>query len=154
MIRTFENDQAPPDPPGWLRAMMKIIAGLILLLVPLSSIAEECEISGKAILWAYDSCFWQHETDDAIHPGVLDCVDEGQQVMLAQRVQLDILDQDHFIVVRVENGIIDNLLDRLAVAARQVLHRTRSPVRRILQAIPGGILAHSPDDGLVEFFKL
>jgi hypothetical protein len=61
--------------------MMKIIAGLILLLVPLSSIAEECEISGKAILWAYDSCFWQHETDDAIHPGVLDCVDEGQQVI-------------------------------------------------------------------------
>jgi len=29
---------------------MKITAGLILLLVPFSSIAEECEISGKAIL--------------------------------------------------------------------------------------------------------
>ena len=61
--------------------MMKIIAGLILLLVPFSSIAEECEISGKAILWAYDVCFWEHETDDSTHPGVIDCVAEGQQVI-------------------------------------------------------------------------
>ena len=61
--------------------MMKIIAGFILLLVPFSTIAEACEISGKAILWAYDVCFWQHETDDSLHPGVIDCVEEGEQVI-------------------------------------------------------------------------
>ena len=81
MSRTLENDQSPPKKPGRLIAMMKIIAGFILLLVPFSTIAEACEISGKAILWAYDVCFWQHETDDSLHPGVIDCVEEGEQVI-------------------------------------------------------------------------
>jgi hypothetical protein len=60
---------------------MKIFTLIILLMVPFSSPAEECEISGKAILWAYDSCFWEYETDDSIHPGVIDCVNEGQKLI-------------------------------------------------------------------------
>ena len=50
-------------------------------MVPFSSTAEECEISGKARLWAYDACFWKYETDDSIHPGVIDCVNEGQKLI-------------------------------------------------------------------------
>ena len=50
-------------------------------MVPFYVTAEECEISGKAILWAYDSCFWEYETDDSIHPGVIDCVNEGQKLI-------------------------------------------------------------------------
>ena len=64
-----------------LSAKMKIFTFIILMMVPFSSTAEECEISGKAILWAYDACFWEHETDDSIHPGVIDCVEKGQKLI-------------------------------------------------------------------------
>lgn len=60
---------------------MKLFTIIILLMVPFSSAAEECEISGNATLWAYDACFWEHETDDSIHPGVIDCVNEGQKLI-------------------------------------------------------------------------
>ena len=60
---------------------MKVFAFILLLLAPFSSPAEECEISGKAILWGYDVCFWEYETDDSIHPGVIDCVEEGQELI-------------------------------------------------------------------------
>ena len=60
---------------------MKIFICILFLLMPFSSTAEECKISGKAILWAYDVCFWEHETDDSIHPGVIECVEEGQKLI-------------------------------------------------------------------------
>lgn len=60
---------------------MKIMIYLFFLLLPVSSLAEECRISGKAILWAYDACFWQHETDDSLHPGVIECVAQGEQLI-------------------------------------------------------------------------
>ena len=51
------------------------VAVLLLAFLPLSVMAEECSISGRAILWAYDSSFWKYETDDSIHPGVIECVE-------------------------------------------------------------------------------
>ena len=54
---------------------------IILFLIPFTSNAGECEISGKAILWAYDACFWEYETDDSIHPGVIECVKEGKKLI-------------------------------------------------------------------------
>jgi hypothetical protein len=60
---------------------MKKFIFTISLLVPFISTAEECKISGKAILWAYDACFWKYETDDSIHPGVIDCVREGRKLI-------------------------------------------------------------------------
>jgi len=37
--------------------------------------ASACEIPGYAERWALASCFYQHETDDELHPGVLECFD-------------------------------------------------------------------------------
>ena len=53
---------------------------LVLLVIFVSSAvdAEDCEITGRAILWAYDTCFWEYETDDSIHPGVIECVENAQ----------------------------------------------------------------------------
>ena len=53
---------------------------LLLLIIFVSSavVAEDCEITGRAILWAYDACFWEYETDDSIHPGVIECVEKAQ----------------------------------------------------------------------------
>ena len=55
------------------------IAPLLLVLISLSVSAEECKVSGHAILWAYDSCFWKYEADDSIHPEVLECVEKSQE---------------------------------------------------------------------------
>ena len=51
---------------------------LLTILVSSATDVEDCEITGKAILWAYDTCFWEYETDDSIHPGVIDCVKNAQ----------------------------------------------------------------------------
>lgn len=60
---------------------MKLAIIIIIGLFTLNSYAKECEISGRAILWAYDSCFWEYETDDSIHPGVLKCVAKAEKIL-------------------------------------------------------------------------
>ncbi len=37
-----------------------------------------CEVTGAALLSAYDRCFWEYETDDALHPGVEACVESAR----------------------------------------------------------------------------
>ncbi len=51
---------------------------LLIILVSSAVVAEDCEITGRAILWAYDTCFWEYETDDSIHPGVIECVENAK----------------------------------------------------------------------------
>ena len=60
---------------------MKKLICIIFLLIPFISAARECKISGEAILWAYDACFWEYETDDSIHPGVIQCINEGKKLI-------------------------------------------------------------------------
>ena len=60
---------------------MKLATIIFIGLFTLNSYGKECEISGKAILWAYDSCFWEYETDDSIHPGVLKCVKKSEKLI-------------------------------------------------------------------------
>src|SRR5471032_738419 len=48
--------------------------------------------------------------------------DERQQVMFAQRVQLDVLDDHHLVVVGGEQCAVDDFLDALRIAMTQVLH--------------------------------
>ena len=57
---------------------------IILALLPALHAADaraRCEISGDAHLWAYDACLWRYETDDTLHPGVIDCVDRNQALI-------------------------------------------------------------------------
>ena len=56
---------------------MKILV-LPIVLVPILAFAEECEIEGNAIHWAYDYCFSINETDDSINPSVIECTDKAQ----------------------------------------------------------------------------
>ncbi len=62
---------------------MKLAIIIIIGLFDLNSYGKECEISGRAILWAYDSCYWEYETDDSIHPGVLKCVANAEKIIEA-----------------------------------------------------------------------
>ena len=56
---------------------MKFLMPLIIF-ISFAVDAKDCEITGRAILWAYDSCFWEYETDDSIHPGVIECVEKAR----------------------------------------------------------------------------
>ena len=58
---------------------MKPFLVILIVLFTLNSYSKECEISGRAILWAYDSCFWEYETDDSIHPEVVKCVTKAEK---------------------------------------------------------------------------
>ena len=49
-----------------------------LVLFSINSYSKGCDISGYEMLWAYDYCFAEHETDDSIHPGVIQCVENAQ----------------------------------------------------------------------------
>lgn len=50
----------------------------LLLIAPAGKASDSCEISGDARLWAYDECLWRFETDDTLHPGVMECYDRDQ----------------------------------------------------------------------------
>ena len=62
---------------------MQRIAFLTIALLAANSAGagSRCEISGRAELWSYDSCLWQFETDDTLHPGVSKCVDRNQKLI-------------------------------------------------------------------------
>jgi hypothetical protein len=68
---------------GYLTIVMhiKVLITIITFLVASTCFGEECEISGKAILWAYDACFWEFETDDTLHPEVIKCVEKSEKLM-------------------------------------------------------------------------
>ena len=50
----------------------------LIIFVSFAVDAKDCGITGRAIFWAYDTCFWEYETDDSIHPGVIECVEKAQ----------------------------------------------------------------------------
>jgi len=79
------------------------VAVLLLAFLYLSVMAEECSISGRAILWAYDSCYWKYETDGSIHPEVIECVDASQNEIRGYCSSLAFLTQ-------LKNGIWKSLI--------------------------------------------
>lgn len=61
---------------------VSVLASLLAALTafamaPSAPAAAGCEIRGDAAHWAYDACFWQFETDDELHPGVVACAERN-----------------------------------------------------------------------------
>src|SRR5205814_1201021 len=67
--------------------------------------------------------------------------EEGQQMMLAQRVDLDVAHADQIFVALVVQGVPDDVGDGHVVAAREPLERRFHAGGRLAQALPGGVLA-------------
>ena len=63
------------------RAMRHAIVLALLLALYTVKAGADCEISGDARLWAYDACLWRYETDDTLHPGVIDCIEKNQSLI-------------------------------------------------------------------------
>ena len=61
--------------------MRSMILLALLLALHAVNAGSRCEISGDAHLWAYDACLWRYETDDTLHPGVIDCVEKNQALI-------------------------------------------------------------------------
>ena len=67
--------------------------------------------------------------------------EEWQQMVLAQAEDLNVLHDHHFVIRDREKRSIQYLIDILPVAAGQVSHGLRHPMRRPQQAFPAGVLA-------------
>jgi hypothetical protein len=77
---------------------------------------------------------------------------ERQQVMFAQRVQLDVLHQHHLAVVGAEQRAVGDFLQRLLVATAQVLHGLGGALGRVQQTFARNVLAElAKDRGVVLF---
>jgi hypothetical protein len=57
--------------------MRSLILLVLMLAISDTQAESSCEISGNARLWAYDASLWRYETDDTLHPSVMDCADEN-----------------------------------------------------------------------------
>ena len=79
--------------------------------------------------------------------------DKRQQVMFAQRVELDVLDQHHFAVVGAEQGTVGDFFECLFIAAAEVLHRLGGALWRVKQALAGDVLAELAEDRGVVLFQ-
>ena len=60
---------------------MKTLTTIVAILIASTIYSNECEITGKTILWAYDACLWEFETDDTLHPRVIECVEKSEDFM-------------------------------------------------------------------------
>ena len=79
--------------------------------------------------------------------------DERQQVVFAQRVQLDVLDQHHFAVIGAEQGTVGDLFERLFITAAEVLHGFGGTLWRVEQALAGHVLAQLAENRGVVLFQ-
>ena len=82
------------------------------------------------------------ETDDLAVGDIGDvgAPEERQQVVLTQRVQLDVPHQDHAVVLLLEQGIAHRVHDRKAITAGEPAQRLLKPLRRLEQALAVGVL--------------
>ena len=67
--------------------------------------------------------------------------EERQQVVLAQAVEVDVLDDHHLAVIDGEQGVVEDLVDVHVVAARQELERLFDALRRIQQSLTARIFS-------------
>jgi hypothetical protein len=77
----------------------------------------------------------------------VDPAEEGQHMMLAQAVEVGVLDEDHLVVADVEEGVVEDVDRILFVALRQEAHGLGVAMRGAGEAVPGGILAQLLQDG-------
>ncbi|MCY1527335.1 hypothetical protein D9M68_623990 [compost metagenome] len=75
--------------------------------------------------------------------GDMRLADKRQQVMLAQRVQLDVLDDHHLIVVGGEQRAVDHFFQALLVTMTKIPHGLGGTFRRVQQAFALRIFTHA-----------
>ena len=69
--------------------------------------------------------------------------DKRQHVMLAHRIQLNILHNNHFVVVRFEHSAIDDIVDVQLIAVGQEGEGLGRAIRCVYESVPFRILPNS-----------
>ncbi len=78
---------------------------------------------------------------------------ERQQVVLAQRVQFDVLDHHHFTGIGAEQCAVGHFFQGLRVTATQILHGLGGALGGVQQTFARDVLAQLPEDGGVILFQ-
>ena len=72
--------------------------------------------------------------------------------MLAKRVDLDVLDDDHLVRGRSVDGVVDDFLRRFAVPLSEKLEGSTRAARRIQQPLSFGVITKVDDELLDQIF--
>ena len=62
--------------------------------------------------------------------------EKRQQMVLAEAVEVDVLDDHHLVIIDGEQGVVEHRVHVGTVAARQKAHRLLDPLRRIDESFP------------------
>src|SRR5262249_31622769 len=76
------------------------------------------------------------------HVGDVALAEEGQEVVLAHRVKVDVLDHHHLVVLLGEKRLVQDIVYALSIARGEVLPGLGHARWRLLQALPRWVLAH------------
>ena len=106
------------------------------------------DLNGKTLLDLKPAGISLHHSGYLAQPGNLPvgyighvCLaDEWQHMVLAGRIEFNVLDEDHLLVLLVENGGLDDLNSVLGIALRHELHSLRHPLRCLQQSFPLNVL--------------
>ena len=75
-----------------------------------------------------------------------------QDMVFAQRIEFDVLDDDHVVVAGRKNGVVDDRVQVLVIAATQVGHRLGGALWGLDQSLAVGVFADPREDpGKVSF---
>jgi len=69
--------------------------------------------------------------------------DEGKQMVLTQRIKLNVFDQDDLTRTRLENGPVDDLIEILPITLCEKLQRPRRPIWSSLETLSINILSNA-----------
>src|SRR5581483_7078017 len=79
--------------------------------------------------------------------------EKGEEVMLAEGKEVDVLHDHHLLVVDREKSIVQDPVDILAIAAGQKMKRPLHPARRSLQPFARGIFPQRNQKVFNELFE-
>ncbi len=79
--------------------------------------------------------------------------EEGQQVVLAEGEEFDVLDDDHLVVVDVEEGGVEDGVDVHGVAAGEEGHGFFHALGGVEEAVAGGVFADAEEQFAVEILR-
>ena len=116
----FDND-TDAQPIGYLQHCSRDLLGQRLL-----------NLQASCIHIHYSGNFGQANNLASGQVGDVTLANKRQQVVLTERVHLNIANDNHFVTVRLEDSAIDHLFESLIVSLCQKLHSLGCSLRRIL----------------------
>ena len=71
--------------------------------------------------------------------------EEGQHMVLAERVELDVADDDHLVIINIEKGLLQDVIGCLLVAAGEEGHGLFNAGGGVAEAVTVGVFAEAAE---------